>query len=88
VRHASWSRPGRVALSSAFLSRRERNRYVAGGIAAPRCGRPAPRHGPSSPFRRPTSANEEFAGYIHGSAVKRPTTASASDFDAMTRTEA
>ena len=30
---------------------------------------------PSSPFRRPTRANEELASYIHATAVKRPSPA-------------
>ena len=37
--------------------------------------RPAPRHGRSSPFRRPTTAPEEMASYINASAVKRASTA-------------
>ena len=41
-------------------------------LAAP----PAPRDGPSSPFRRPTRPHEELANYIQSSLVKRPSTAS------------
>jgi hypothetical protein len=40
------------------------------------------------PLRRPTTAHEEFASYIHASAVKRTSTASATPSDRPTRTAA
>jgi hypothetical protein len=41
--------------------------------------------GPSSPFRRRTTAHEEFGSYFHARAVQRASAASASASNATTR---
>ena len=73
------------AYTRGIIEIRERDGPWALAISPPR---PAPRLDPSSPFRRPTKADEKLASYIQASAVKRASAASATASDAMTRTAA